>query len=251
MKSKKIITTAIALLTTGVLSMQGVFIYSVLISLKGEVYERSPYVLSTQEQLNSEENIVIRNGAAGLNMLTFSCNVDWGEEVIPDMLDVFREHQIQITFFVSGKWAENHPEMLRDMYLDGHEIQSHGYSHKLCTQVSPEVTKEEILKTEAAILKILSIKTTVFAPPSGDFDDTTIELCKELGYQMALWNADTIDWRQGSTAEIIKERILKKDLDGGIVLMHPKAETVKALPGLIKSIQDRGLQIVPLYRLPL
>ncbi len=198
---------------------------------------------------DEEKGRVIRSGIEGSNQLTFSCNVDWGEEVIPDMLRIFREKEIKVTFFVSGKWAEKNPELLRDMFLAGHEIQSHGYGHKLCTQVSRDTVKEEILKTEAAIINAINVKTTIFAPPSGDYNETTVEVCKELGYDMALWSADTIDWRPGSTASIIIERVLNKPLNGAIVLMHPKEETVKALPTLIEEIQGQGIQIVPFYKL--
>jgi peptidoglycan/xylan/chitin deacetylase (PgdA/CDA1 family) len=197
----------------------------------------------------AEQGIVVRSGMPNSNQVVFSCNVDWGEEVIPDMLKIFKENQVTVTFFVSGRWAENNPELLKEMYQAGHEIQSHGYSHKLCSQNSVETTKEEILKTEAVILDILGVKTNVFAPPSGDYDETTVDLCKSMGYKMALWSADTIDWRAGSTAEVIKDRILKKQLNGAIVLMHPKEETVKALPDLIREIKGRNLNIVPLYRL--
>lgn len=197
----------------------------------------------------NEEGVVIRSGLPNSNQLVFSCNVDWGEEVIPDMLKVFQENNLHITFFVSGRWAENHPELLKEMYQAGHEIQSHGYSHKLCSQNSVEAIKEEILKTEAVILDILGVKTNVFAPPSGDYDETTVELCRSLGYQMALWSSDTIDWRQGSTAEVILDRVLKKRLNGAIVLMHPKEETLKALPVLIEKIRAQKIEIVPLYRL--
>lgn len=197
----------------------------------------------------SNDDVVIRSGLPNSNQLVISCNVDWGEEVIPDLLKVLKDNNVKITFFVSGRWAEKNPELLKQMYQEGHEIQSHGYSHKLCTQNSVETAKEEILKTEKVILDILGVKTNVFAPPSGDYDDTTVELCRSMGYKMALWSADTIDWREGSTAEVIKNRILKKNLNGAIVLMHPKPETVKALPDLINEIRAKKIDIVPLYRL--
>lgn len=201
------------------------------------------------ESLAGEDDVVIRSGLPNSSKLVFSCNVDWGEEVLPDMLQVLKDHNVKITFFVSGRWAEKNPDLLKQMYQEGHEIQSHGYSHKLCTQNSVEAIKEEILKTEQVILDILGVKTNVFAPPSGDYDETTIELCRSLGYKMALWSSDTIDWRQGSTAAVIKDRVLKKRLNGAIVLMHPKEETVKALPELIEKIRAQKIEIVPLYRL--
>lgn len=201
------------------------------------------------QSLAGEDDVVIRSGLPNSGQLVFSCNVDWGEEVIPGMLTTLKDHDIKITFFITGRWAEQHPDLLKQMYQEGHEIQNHGYSHKLCSQNSVETAKEEILKTEKVILDILGVKTNVFAPPSGDYDETTIELCRSLGYKMALWSSDTIDWREGSTAQVIKDRVLKKRLNGAIVLMHPKEETLKALPDLITKIREQKIEIVPLYRL--
>ena len=225
------------------------FVYQV-VSLGMILFEdRSASGEDSVQSLAGEDDVVIRSGLPNSNQLVFACNVDWGEEVIPDMLQVLKDNDVKITFFVTGRWAEQHPDLLKQMFQDGHEIQSHGYSHKLCTQNSVETAKEEILKTEKVILDILGVKTNVFAPPSGDYDETTIELCRSLDYKMALWSADTIDWREGSTAQVIKERVLKKRLNGAIVLMHPKEETVKALPDLITAIKDKKIEVVPLYRL--
>jgi peptidoglycan/xylan/chitin deacetylase (PgdA/CDA1 family) len=225
------------------------FVYQV-VSLGMILFEN--HSASKEESVQSlagEDDVVIRSGLPNSNQLVFACNVDWGEEVIPDMLRVLKENNVRITFFVTGRWAEQHTDLLKQMYQEGHEIQSHGYSHKLCTQNSVETAKLEILKTEKVILDILGVKTNVFAPPSGDYDETTIELCRSLGYKMALWSADTIDWREGSTAQVIKDRVMKKRLNGAIVLMHPKEETVKALPDLIAKIKEKRIEIVPLYRL--
>jgi peptidoglycan/xylan/chitin deacetylase (PgdA/CDA1 family) len=135
------------------------------------------------------------------------------------------------------------------MFLEGHEIQNHGYGHRLSSQISEEEVMEEIKKTEDAIKNFTGVKTEVFAPPSGDYDSKTVEVCREMGYLLSLWSVDTIDWRAGSTAKVIEDRVLNKKLNGAILLMHPKEETVKALPGIIKTIQGRGLEIVTLKEL--
>lgn len=198
-----------------------------------------------------EEDVVIRCAPVGIGKTVITCNVDWGEEVLPEILEICREKGVHITFFVTGKWAEKNPELLQRMYGEGHEIQSHGYSHSLCSNCTEEKVREEIQKTEDIIEGLLGVKTGVFAPPSGDYDAKTVELCREMGYLLSLWSADTIDWREGSTAAVITERILGKELDGGIILMHPKEETAKALPGLIDAIRERGLDPVPLVNLGL
>ena len=48
-----------------------------------------------------------------------------------------------------------------------------------------------------------------------------------------MWSIDTIDWREDSTKEKIKERVIEKLHNSAIVLMHPTEETVKALPEIL------------------
>ena len=196
-----------------------------------------------------EEGTVFRS-VDPCGKVALTCNVDWGEEELPKILDLLKERNVKITFFVSGKWAEKNPKLLRRMYIEGHEIGSHGYGHKLCSQIGAEQIREELEKTEQAIEPLLDgEQLSLFAPPSGDYDEKTVELCREMGYKLTLWSADTIDWKEGSTAQVITKRIMKKDLDGAIVLMHPKPETVKALPQILDGIEEKGLTPGRLYDL--
>jgi peptidoglycan/xylan/chitin deacetylase (PgdA/CDA1 family) len=191
----------------------------------------------------------IRGGNPDVSAAAITCNVDWGEDQIPLMLEVFKEKDVRVTFFVSGKWAQNNAELLRRMQMAGHEIGNHGHGHKLPTTISMEKNKAEILNAEAALQSVTGIKPDLFAPPSGDYDINTVALCEDLGYRLILWTADTIDWKEGSTAAIIKERVLQKDLRGSIILMHPKPETVKALPSLLDEIKARGIRLVTVSEL--
>lgn len=261
MKNKKIAIIGIVLFVLSVVAVQGFTHLDKILAEQVAIAWNDVYNSEEEKQQNNEadltiakeeiESKIIRNGAPGNNVCTFACNVDWGEEVIPDMLKVFEEKNIKVTFFVTGRWAENNKDLLKQMYEAGHEIQSHGYSHALCSQVSSEKVKEEIEKTEAAIIDGISIKPNYFAPAAGDFDERTVEICEELGYKMVLWSSDTIDWREGSYAPVIIQRIMSKPLDGAIILMHPKPETLKALPNLIDQINTEGYRIVPLYRMPI
>lgn len=192
---------------------------------------------------------VIRNGDTETNRIAFACNVDWGSEILPSMFKIFNENSIKITFFVTGSWANKNPQLLREMFLRGHEIENHGYGHKLCSQINSETVIEEIRSTEEAVRNLTGTDTTLFAPPSGDYDQETIDICHDLGYKLILWSIDTIDWKTDSTADKIKKRVIEKPLNGAIVLMHPKAETIKALPEIINYIHSQGVEIVPVGKL--
>ncbi|TCO79893.1 polysaccharide deacetylase family protein [Marinisporobacter balticus] len=185
----------------------------------------------------------IRNGDANMNKMAFTCNVDWGNEEIPKILDILEEKNIKITFFVTGRWALKNPELLKFIYSKGHEIGNHAYSHKMHSKISEKENYDQIKKTEDAIMNALGIKTKYFAPPSGDFNQTTLKVAKNLGYKTILWSVDTVDWRKGSSKEIIIARVMKKPHKGAILLMHPKPATVEALPFLIDKIKEEDIEI--------
>ena len=46
------------------------------------------------------------------------------------ILNLLREHKARATFFVLGKAAERRPELVKAIFSEGHEIASHGYSHR-------------------------------------------------------------------------------------------------------------------------
>lgn len=186
---------------------------------------------------------VYYKGNVDEKIIAFACNVDWGNENIIPMLDIFSENDINITFFVTGRWAKENPELLKAIFERGHEIGNHGYHHLNYDQLSYERNKEEILKADDVIKSILGIELKYFAPPAGAYNDYTIKACKDLNYDIIMWSIDTIDWREDSTKDKIKNRVIENIHNSAIVLMHPKEETVKALPEIISYIFEKGYKI--------
>lgn len=175
-------------------------------------------------------------------IIAFECNVVWGTEYIPQILDIFKENDIKITFFIGGEWAEDNPELLKRIVAEGHEIGNHGYKHKHHSQLDINGNRNEIQDTENAVKSITGIKTTLFAPPYGEFNKTTIQAADSLGYNTIMWSIDTIDWRRDGVDKII-QRVISSPYNGALVLMHPTADTVTALPIIIKALLDSKYKI--------
>ncbi|MCT4606775.1 MAG: polysaccharide deacetylase family protein [Marinisporobacter sp.] len=192
-----------------------------------------------------EEKVVdpIRSGDVNSNKMAFTCNIDWGNEEIPKMLDIFEKEDIKITFFITGRWAANNEELVKLIYNKGHEIGNHAYRHKMHSKIGERQNYEEIKKTEDVIVKIIGEKPKYFAPPAGDYNDITLKVARELGYETILWSVDTIDWKKGSTADLITKRVMKKSHKGAILLMHPRPATVEALPYMIDQIKGEKIKI--------
>lgn len=63
------------------------------------------------------------------------------------ILDLFAQHHIKATFFTLGWVAERHPQLVRRIIAEGHELASHGYEHIRVTEQEPEEFREDIRKT--------------------------------------------------------------------------------------------------------
>lgn len=186
----------------------------------------------------------IDRGGENSKYIAFTCNVDWGNEVLPDILSILDKEEIKITFFVTGRWAEKFPDLMQQIVDAGHEIGSHGYQHLDYSSLSLNKNEEEIRKADEILSKYTSERLNLFAPPSGAYNENTLIASNKLGYKTILWTIDTIDWRAGSTKDVIIDRVMKKDnFNGAIVLMHPMPETAKALPELIKAMHEKGLTV--------
>lgn len=210
-----------------------ILIALILISLK-VIYNK------TEETFNPD---IFYQGNIDEKIVAFACNIDWGNEHIPKMLDIFQEKNIEITYFVTGKWAEKNSDLLKTIYENNHEIGNHGYSHIDYDKLNYEMNKSEILKADNIIKETLDIELKYFAPPSGAYNDNTLKASKDLGYQLIMWSIDTIDWRNDSTKDIIVKRIKDKLHNSAIVLMHPTEETVKALPEIIDYLFENNYKI--------
>lgn len=184
----------------------------------------------------------IYKGLDNEKKVAFACNVVWGEEHLPEMLRLFKENDTEITFFIGGQWAEKNPELLKRIHNDGHELGNHGYKHLHHSTLTREANKQEILKTEEIVKQITGVKTSLFAPPYGDFNDTVVDAAESLGYKVIMWSIDTIDWNTKDYKKIL-DRIEKKHHNGAIVLMHPTKSTVQALPLMLKNLEAHGYEI--------
>jgi probable sporulation protein (polysaccharide deacetylase family) len=185
----------------------------------------------------------VYQGSKDIKAMALTCNIFWGEEYVGSMLKILEEKNVKMTFFIGGTWAEKFPELVKKIYLQGHEIGSHGYSHPHPDHLSREANKRDITRAEKIIRDLTGEKPALYAPPYGERGPAVLQAAEEMGYQTILWSIDTIDWQRPSP-DVVRDRVINKAHNGGIVLMHPTAPTVQALPAIIDGLRDQGYELV-------
>lgn len=170
-------------------------------------------------------------------------NVAWGTEYIPRILAILDQYHVKATFFLDGSWTTKNPAVAREILRAGMELGNHAYNHPNMSQLSRTAMIAQITRTNAAVEAATGVRPALFAPPSGDFNNMVVRVAAGLNMRTILWTLDTIDWRRPDPQVIIR-RIVSKSTPGALVLMHPTAPTVTALPQLIQSLLRDGYQLV-------
>ncbi len=194
--------------------------------------------------------VLISQGTARGKMvaLTFDCGADRGNA--PAILDYLRQQGIAATFGVTGRWAEQNPDLIRRMVDEGQQIVNHTYDHQSFTGLSMHafpLNKEQIaseLERADAILRHLTGSSTrpYYRPPYGDESPDTLKAVAAAGYNVDVrWTLDSLGW-DGLSAQRIEARVLDNAAPGGIILMHVGAasQDAVALPRVVTALRARG-----------
>ncbi|MBQ9756376.1 MAG: polysaccharide deacetylase family protein [Clostridia bacterium] len=185
----------------------------------------------------------IYNGNRQNPNVSLMFNVYENTEIVNSIIDTLNEYGAKATFFVGGCWADDNELTLKKMVESGHEIANHGYFHKDHKKLSADENRQEIYNTSVIVKALCGVETNLFAPPSGSFSYTTLEVATDLGYRVIMWSKDTIDWRD-KDQNLVFTRATKNLSNGDLVLMHPKSHTLSALPRIIDYIKGAGFNAV-------
>lgn len=181
--------------------------------------------------------------------IAFTMNCAWNADDIDDILEVLKNNNVYITFFMVGSWVDQYPEEVRKIYESGHEIGNHSNTHPHVNNLSAEKNLEEIKLSANKIEKITGYKTNLYRTPYGEYNDTVIQTAQENGYYTIQWNLDTLDY-EGLTGDEMWNRLKNKLTNGSIILSHNGTKhTAESLDMLIKNIKKQGFELVTVSEL--
>lgn len=178
-----------------------------------------------------------------LVVLTFDAGSDLGHTY--RILEILRTHGIKATFFLTGRWVDDHPQAARDIVAAGHELGNHTYSHPDLTAISDAEVQDQLARAATSIERATGLKQSLFRPPFGAYDQRVLDLVGRAGFDWTvMWTVDSLDWKEIPAAEI-RARVLNALRPGAIVLMHlgSGTQTPQALELLIQDFRHRGYQM--------
>ncbi len=193
------------------------------------------------------------------------------------VLDALKRLNVPATFFVVGRNAEEHPNLVRRIFDEGHEIGSHSFTHPNMGTVNERRAELELNATQRALEGILDRSTILFRPPfNADAEPSTadevrpVALSSRMNYVTVGEKIDPQDWNlsvplpgggtRPKTAQDIASVIIDQTLsasqtntEGNILLLHDaggnRDETIKSLDIFIPKLQKAGFEFVSVSKL--
>lgn len=168
------------------------------------------------------------------------------------VLDVLKEYHVPATFFVVGKNADNHPELIRRIHMEGHQLGNHTYNHVDLLKADRNTVVSEVDRTNKIIAEITGQTPHVVRPPHGFRDPVVMEVMAERGMKVVEWSIMSRDWTNPGVDAIVS-RTLSKVQNGSVILLHDgdgvaskasRAQTVEALRHIIRELQAQGYRFV-------
>jgi peptidoglycan/xylan/chitin deacetylase (PgdA/CDA1 family) len=172
----------------------------------------------------------------------------------PRVLAALAHECVRATFFLIGKPASEHPDLVRRIAAEGHSIGHHTWLHRSLMQIKPSETTDEIDHGIAAVeMALHGVATTTpstpfFRFPGFETTPATLDLLQSRG--IVVFGADlwASDWNPMTPKQELKRLIDRlKIARRGIILLHdPKAHTAAMLPAFLRYLRDHDYRVVHL-----
>ena len=174
----------------------------------------------------------------------------------PRVLDLLAAHGARATFFTLAQNVRRHPEMIRRMVAEGHEVAIHGELHLPLLMLPPGLIRREIRRSADAVLEAANVTARHYRPPFGLMLPSQARFVQQLHYTPVLGDVYPEDAYQPPVDTIVA-RVLRRLTAGSILILHDgspigepsRARTVDALAIILRHLATHALKGVSVERL--
>lgn len=163
------------------------------------------------------------------------------------LLDGLAQRNVKATFLLCGYRIAQYPDLTQRIAEGGHEIGSHGYSHKNMQSLGRREIAQEIMDTEA--LLPAGVRVRFLRPPGGCCNDAVRQVAQARQLAILNWSVDPRDWATKDAAAVEKY-VLEHVKDGDVILLHDMSDSsVNAALAIIDRMTEQGYQFVTVSQL--
>ena len=165
-------------------------------------------------------------------------------EFTPNILDTLEQHKALATFFMIGKNAKRHQDLVKKVGQAGHAVGNHSWDHLSFDLIPRRQRRSQIYACQKAIAPY---GEKLFRPPYGNQTVHSSLDAFLLGYKIVTWSAVAEDWLDHDANRML-DYLMPRIKPGSIILFHDnlndfqekkyldRKETIKAVDSMLKEL---------------
>jgi peptidoglycan/xylan/chitin deacetylase (PgdA/CDA1 family) len=162
--------------------------------------------------------------------------MDDGLDQLPADLLVMGAAHVPFTMFLIGPVAARNPDFFTRLEAEGGVIEDHTMTHPVLRGKPYGAQQDEICGARTLLDRTFGRAPTLFRPPFGDYDTTTLRVVHDCGLAAAFYWSETVD------AGIVRYQTSKHTIQAGdIILMHFRPAFADDVLAALTAIHQAGL----------
>lgn len=166
-------------------------------------------------------------------------------EVTPWVLEKLKEFNAKATFFCIGDNIRKHPDVFKQILLEGHQVGDHTFNHLSGWNTSREDYIENSLEAEKQIENYAGYrKQKLFRPPYGRIRNSQARSLSEMGYKIVMWDVLSGDFSSKISEEECFQNVIRNAKEGSIIVFHDSLKAKRnleaSLPRVLEFYSKKG-----------
>lgn len=170
------------------------------------------------------------------------------------VLTALTNHKIRATFFLVGKYAEEHPSLVRRIYESEHQLALHCQRHIPFPLESASSLQGQLARARESIAQAAGISAETIRdirPPYGAFTAKTAHLLTGWGYRLVMWSSIPQHWMQPLRWSI--RQVLAEASPGGIIVLHDGhghgKKVTEIVDAIIPPLKAQGYEFITIQEM--
>jgi peptidoglycan/xylan/chitin deacetylase (PgdA/CDA1 family) len=168
--------------------------------------------------------------------------------ITAQILEGLRRAGARAAFFLVGRFAERHTDLVRRIRDEGHEVGNHTWNH-MPLSLGCGFPHGALARTEELLTRLVPGTLRIARPPFGALGPGGAAAIVGNGLLPIYWSVVPADWDPLPAAEV-ERRVLAEVHPGAVVVLHggmmKHSGTAEAVEGLVHRLRDQGYEIAPL-----
>ncbi|MGI5236828.1 polysaccharide deacetylase family protein [Dactylosporangium sp. CA-139066] len=161
--------------------------------------------------------------------------IDDGWVKHPEAAELLREAHVPVTLFLTIDAISDNPEYFRTLQGLGAVIEAHTITHNKLSGLSYDAQRREICGSADRLGELYGRRPTLFRPPFGEKDATTLRAVRDCGMKAAFF------WKESVNQGNVWYQDVKVVQPGDVILMHFRDQFVQDFIGALRGIKAAGL----------